>query len=508
VAADLTKPKRIAVLARSETRYFMLDVCRELKRRSGALLYLYCVGPQEMNFYWNHNDGGLFAEIIDSDILLPSARRAGLPLSTDEIIARAAQYEKATDTTINMVAVGNRHLGRGYALGGYHHPRSRTSEKADYLHMVYAYTETLGFWERELSGKKIDLVVNGNKETAMICRVLKIPFRSMGTSRYRNYQNWTWNEYFETPEFMQAYDNGEGAGDGKLKRPYLGHTAHREIYLKQMGFAHLVRNLALTVARHAWWKLRGYKKGKNYYLSSELAYFIRTWMQWRDLTKRARVRLADLKGRRFVYYPLHIEPEAALQGISPEYFYQLSLIAAVSRDLPAGVLLAVKEFYSATGRRPSDFYGQICEFKNVVMLETFEIGMECAQQADAVVTICGTAGLEACAAGKPVIAFGRRNLYNFLPNVRVVHDEAELKHYLREALENPPDQAHTREQAARLLQAIAARSFDMGNYHYSRIKEFTPQAVAAACDALLRGLAAEQAGLRLHKIAPQREAAQ
>jgi Capsule polysaccharide biosynthesis protein len=505
---DLVMPKRIAVQARSETRFFMLDVCREMKRRTGATLYLYCVGPQELDFYRKHNEDDLFVDIIDCDILLTSANRQNLPLSEDEIITRAKILESETGTTINMIAVGNRHLGRGYALGGYYHPRSRTSESADYLHLVFAYTETLAFWKRELSEKKIDLMVNGGKEAAMICRVLGIPFRSMGTSRYRNYQNWTWNEYFETPEFKQAFDAGEGVGDGKLERPYLGHTAHRELYLKEMGIANLLHKLGLTVARHAWWKLRRYKKGKNYYLSSELAYFIRTWQQWRDLSRRAQVRLANLKGKRFVYYPLHVEPETGFQGISPEYFYQLSLIAAVSRDLPAGVILAVKEFYSATGRRPRDFYGQICEFKNVVMLETFEIGMECAQQADAVVTICGTAGLEASVAGKPVISFGHRNIYNILPNVTVVRDEMELKDHLRRALEAPPDRALVRDQATRLLRAIAARSFDMQNYHYSKISEFAPESVNAACDALLRGLALEQAGLNLDRPEPQCEAAQ
>lgn len=501
-------PRRIAVQARSETRFFMLEVCRELKRRTGAQLYLYCIGPQELAFYRNHNADDLFDGITDADVLLASAKREDLPLTEDEIIARARAFESETGTTINTIAVGNRHLGRGYALGGYYHPRSRASEHVDYLHLVYAYTETLAFWKRELSEKKIDLMINGGKEAAMVCRLLGIPFRSMGTSRYRNYQNWTWNEYFETPEFKQAYDAGEGAGDGKLERPYLGHTAHRELYLKEMGFVSLLRKLGMTVARHAWWKLRGYKKGKNYYLSSELAYFIRTWLQWRDLSRRARVRLADLKGKRFVYYPLHVEPETGFQGISPEYFYQLSLIAAVSRDLPAGALLAVKEFYSATGRRPRDFYGQICEFKNVVMLETFEVGMECAQQADAVVTICGTAGLEASVAGKPVIAFGQRNIYNLLPNVTVVQDERMLKDHLRRALDHPPDPVFVREQAARLLRAIAARSFDMQNYHYSKIREYTPEAVEAACDALLRGLALQQAGLQLDGLEPQREAAQ
>lgn len=486
----------------------MLDVCRELRRRTKAAIYLYCSGPQEAVFYGEHNADGVFADVIDADILLPSARRDKLPLTEAEIVARAAAYERNLGTTINKMAVASRHLGRGYALGGYHHPRSRVSENVDYLHMLFAYGETLDFWKRELGGKKIELVINGGKEVAMISRMLGIPYRSMGTSRYRNYEHWTWNEHFETPEFKQAFDAGEAAGDGTMVRSYVGHTTHRDLYLKKMSVFYLFKDIAHTLARHAWWRLRGYKKGRHYYLSSELAYFIRTWMQWRDLRRRASVRLAELKGKRFVYYPLHIEPETALQGISPEYFYQLSLIAAVSRDLSAGTILAVKEFYSATGRRPRDFYGQICEFKNVVMLETFENGMECAQTANAVVTICGSAGIEASVAGKPVIAFGRRNIYNFLPNVTVVDDESDLKDHLRDALDNPPDPVVTSENARRFLKAIAARSFDMGKYHYSRIKDFTQDSVNAACDMLLRSIALEKAGLRLEGASQRRKALQ
>ena len=169
------------------------------------------------------------------------------------------------------------------------------------------------------------------------------------------------------------------------------------------------------------------KKAKGYYLGENLRYFARMYRDWRRLGRLATTRLADLDKTPFVFYPLHLEPEMALQGLSPEYFYQLSLIAAVSRDLPAGVLLAVKEAFGAVGRRPADFYGQIAEFKNVVMLHPLELGVDCVRRAAAVVTICGTAGFEAAVMGRPVVAFGRHNVYNFLPHVTPVTDEARLQ---------------------------------------------------------------------------------
>ena len=59
-----------------------------------------------------------------------------------------------------------------------------------------------------------------------------------------------------------------------------------------------------------------------------------------------------------------------------------------TRALPAGVKLAVKEHVTAVGRRPDDFYGQIAEFKNVVMLDPFELGLACTKAAAVTVTIC------------------------------------------------------------------------------------------------------------------------
>ena len=101
------------------------------------------------------------------------------------------------------------------------------------------------------------------------------------------------------------------------------------------------------------------RKARGYYTGEELRYFIRRWRDRRALTGTRLAKLSDMKGTRFVFYPLHTEPETALLQLSPEYFYQLSAIAALSRDLPAGVMLAVKETYEAIGRRPADFYGQI-----------------------------------------------------------------------------------------------------------------------------------------------------
>ncbi|MGB0630046.1 MAG: hypothetical protein ACPGRZ_05070, partial [Alphaproteobacteria bacterium] len=178
----------------------------------------------------------------------------------------------------------------------------------------------------------------------------------------------------------------------------------------------------------------------------------------------------------------------ALHGLSPEYFYQQALIAAVSRDLPAGVMLAVKETSGGIGRRPDHFYRQIDDLKNVVILDPWESGLECAQQSDVVVTICGTAGLEALSGGTPVIAFGRHNIYGPHPAVQIMTDETLLREQLDRALNGYYDPAEIKQEAGKLLGAIVDCSFDMGTFDYLDFASVESTQVQGALASLAKSL--------------------
>jgi hypothetical protein len=479
--------RNIAFGARAESRLFLLALAGEMRRRHDSRIHLYCSGPQQLDYYRKLDRDGVFASINDGRELLK--RAFDRDLDEDEVLARARAYEARTGLTINRMAVSHRHFGRGYALGGYYHPRSRHSEQVDYLHMVHAYCATLAYWEQEFAEKGITLCINGPREAAWMARALGIPYRAIAGSRLKNYHYWAWNELYETPSFERTWRTGAPAApDVTMDAPYHAHLANRVRYLRRFATGTMLWNCWLTVARQAYWRVRGYEKAKGYYATEVVRFHYHVWRDYRRLRRLGLRRLADLDGRRFVYFPLHLEPETALHGISPEYFYQHALIAAVSRDLPAGCYLAVKEAYGAIGRRPADFYRQIADLKNVVLLDVWERGFDCAQKADAVVTICGTAGLEALVAGRPVIAFGRHNMYNFLPSVRVVSDETQLAGYLRAAFDGELDREAIRSDAQRLLQAVVGNSFDMGEYDYIKLDRFAQSAVEAAHDKLLESL--------------------
>jgi hypothetical protein len=487
---------RIAVSAGSESRFFMLELLRLLKERQGSEIHLYCSGPQEMAFYEAQNGGGVLASINDADVLMTSALHSGLDEAGE--VVKATAFEAQIGATYNELAVANRHLGRGYSLGGFYHPRSRVSEQTTYLQLLHAYNKTLDFWRREFTQKGVTLLLNGSKEPTCMARALGVPSRALAGARHKNYHYWGWNEYYENPSIEEVYYSDAPLQAESLNAPYHAHLVNRARFITQSGLISTLRKLLMTTIRHLYWYARGYKKAKGYYLRENLRCIARQWRDCRRIQKLARVRLADLKGKPFVFYPLHLEPEAALQVLSPEYFYQLSSIAAISRDLPAGTLLAVKEAFGAIGRRPENFYQQIADFKNVVWLDTFELGLDVVREARAVVTINGTAGFEAAVMGKPVIAFGRHNTYNFLPHVKVVSEESRLKGYLREALQGGFDDRAAQASGARFLQAVVASSFDMRGYDYVNLKQFDSQAVEDAYQALLRSLQKQGHGTGAH----------
>lgn len=479
----MNKIENIAICARSEIRFFVLDVAKEIKARKSTRLHFYCSGAQEFEFYTKLNSKDqIFDSITDSRTILSRAFDEGL--NWDDVMERAERLEALTGITINRMIVPDRHFGRGYVLGGYNHPRSRYSEEVDYLHAVHAYCAALEFWEEQIRDRNISLVLNGSREAYHMARSLGIHYRVLCGSRYKNLHYWAWNPYFESPLFEARYHETSESPEISLTTPYHSHLALRKNYDRRFRFGYFIKSAGMLIARQVYWRVRGYEKAKGYYLSENLRFLFRVWREYRRLRALPLKTLKDLEGNRFVYFPLHIEPETALHGLSPEYFYQHALIAAVARDLPAGVTLAVKEHYGVIGRRTDEFYRQILDLKNVVMLDPWEVGIQCAQNADVVVTICGTAGLEAIAGGTPVIAFGHHNLYNFLPSVKVVSDERRLKGYLADALSGKMDKVEIQDQAKRLIASIAAYSFDMEDYDYINLEKFTANAVTAAVDSL------------------------
>jgi len=486
----IARGSTIMIEAHSQYRGLFMGVARRLKAEFDAVIHLYCSNAQEVTYYQRLNQDNLFANIVDANILYPALRETAPPF--EQVVDQSRAYEAKLGMTINELAVSDRHLGRGFALGGFGHPRSRMSEETDYRAMLHGFNSVIAFWEREIDGKAPALLINPSKIAAVLARRRGVSIRVVATSRYKNYFYWAADEFFQNPAVHERYGAITKAELAEIALPYEDHLKWRAHFRSLMTFPAMLKDVMYLIARRAYWHLRGYEKAKGYYLSEEIRH---AWRLWRDARDQVRsgVPLASLVGKPFVYFPLHMEPEASLQLLSPECFAQLAVIAALARDLPAGVFLAVKETAAAIGRRPADFYAQIREFKNVIMLDPFEFGLEVVKKADVVATITGTGGFEGAVLGKPVITFGRRNLYNFLPHVYQVDDMATLKPALNKALAANFDRGLAHQNGSRFLAAVVAGSFDLTGFSSRQADVASEGAINAAFTALVEGLNAKTA---------------
>ena len=488
--------RSVGLDVRSEERFFNIAFAKAMKKRFGSTVNFYCATEEERVFYEKHNNGEFDTVDIGHSLLLKSQEPLADPAA---VVEQSRKLEARYSLRVNRLSVNSRHLGRGFSLGGFRHPRSRYSELSSYEQVLNAYNSQIEHWQHLIERDGLTLLLNGDTVADPVARANGIIFRTMAGSRHENLHNWAWNANFDNPEIRHRYEEmiEKGiAGDiaQEIDKPYYYHTISRDRFIQSFGLYTLCKYIALQIGRHIFWNLRGFQKAKGYYLSSENMYYIRQWYDWRWLNKTAQGSLAELENTDFVFFPLATEPETALQALSPEYFFQLESIALLSKELPAGYKIAVKETFFAVGRRPDTFYQQIKEFKNVVMLRPDELGVDCARLAKATVTINGTAGLEAATAGRPVIVFGRHNNFDCMKHVTVIKDPVELTAALDRALSENFDRTAAKKEGLRYLSANRDISFDMGEYDFVELETFNSEAVDAALIALERGVAAELTG--------------
>ena len=478
----------VALTDGMEARGYMLGICRTLKRRYGSKILVYVRSNDSRLYYEPFMREGDIDEIINANILHDSVLE---PVADEKAeYTKAVAHERALNCSYNSVRMTRRDFGLGFYLGGFNHPTSIIAVKSTYAQFVAAYNRVFDFWNKEYDTRGITLHLNGLKEEAVTARARGIPFRFFYAARVENNYFWAHSELIDYPGVARAYHELKTSQFDpiELATQYYADVGQRRRIIEAHPLLRFISRLVSTTLGYMYrWKHRD-QFGPGYYYSSMVKYLLRNYVDMKKMRPPRTSPLADIKGRRIVYFPLHTEPEMSLHWMSPEYFDQLWAIASLARDLPADCVLAVKETVYGVGRRPRDYYDQILRLRNTAIVDMFELGLDVVKAADVVVTISGTAGLEAAFLGKPVILFGRHNFYNCVPHVRLVTREEDLKAALDWALSPSFDHEKARRDGARLRAATLKASFDVGKYSNMTPNAFNDVDVQRATDALVADL--------------------
>lgn len=143
----------------------------------------------------------------------------------------------------------------------------------------------------------------------------------------------------------------------------------------------------------------------------------------------------DLPGFKYVFFPLHTEPEVSLLVYGRPYVNQIEIIRMLAMSLPVDMVLVVKEHPWMVGKRPLGVYRKMLNIPRVYIADPQLDARTLILGASLVSVVTGSVALEAAMLGKPVITFGDCP-YNLLPEsmVRRCDDPRRIQVIVREAL--------------------------------------------------------------------------
>ena len=137
---------------------------------------------------------------------------------------------------------------------------------------------------------------------------------------------------------------------------------------------------------------------------------------------------------------MHYEPERLLFVQAPLYTNQIEVIKEISKSLPIDYKLYVKEHpgMKVQNWRDVSYYKQIMNIPNVRLIHTSADSTEIIKKCSLVITIAGSASLEATFHNKPSIVFAPVG-YSSLPSVHLLKNYEELSQAIQESLQKKVD---------------------------------------------------------------------
>ena len=129
------------------------------------------------------------------------------------------------------------------------------------------------------------------------------------------------------------------------------------------------------------------------------------------IIKRSRESFIDknfsrtITNNKFIYFPLHVDPERTISIDAPYQTNQLEVIMNIVKSMPIDYILYVKEHHNQRYRnwRELSFYKSLIDLPNVKLIHHEVNPSEILQKASLIITITGTSGFEGLLYQKPAI---------------------------------------------------------------------------------------------------------
>jgi hypothetical protein len=407
-------------------RRFGCDVAREYVRRNedSATVHGLVTGP--LSAY--RMVSNLIPDLAGELWHLPELELQWLKTKPNRVRGLLRELEKELGTgVVGRLIVADRRLGKAYAFGGLSRPdrlarlcRGTNGDGAErYIAGLYAFLDA--FLQRLSPRVVFAYAVAGAPALLLgeLCNAREVPFAAQASARVEDryvIDNDPKTLLKNVSERYQDAIRGKAEVTGEATvwaERYLrnfrqtpmqpAYARANKAKLRPKAMMRLLGNAIMATLAFSFPLLT---KNRERDVDSLLRPWFAVYVLARQIWSVATVRTDELPSTAFVYFPLHIEPEASTSVRAPQHTNQLAVIEALSKSLPANMQLVVKDHAGMIGRRPKGYYRKIRGLPRVRLIRHSRSSFHLIRRSAVTAVITGTAAWEALLLGRRALVLG------------------------------------------------------------------------------------------------------
>ncbi len=274
-----------------------------------------------------------------------------------------------------------------------------------------------------------------------VAESLNIPILFINLSRFPDRLDFSRGITMIPINFIETYDKvtRDGLSDKELIKAKEIVSNFRDVKPKATGFDKLTGIPKFAGIKKTFIKIKNMgqlRKEWNYKTFFTMSSFARNYRHNFLKLTNSKLFHDPVENEKFFYFPLQYQPEISTELMAPYYVNQKIIIDFISKSLPVGYYLYVKEHPASLGTRGAKFYKDVAKFPRIKIIKTEVKSMDLTENSAGVITINSTAGFEAYVLKKPIIVFSDIFYSLAKKNVYPVKDIYKLPYIMKEIVEN------------------------------------------------------------------------
>lgn len=387
-----------------------VDVANKLtKINSNSRILAICIGGTRVFDYVSKNiDQKNLIDVVDLDFFIEEYIRSGIKIDYEYL---KTFEKKFGDDFIGKLIVSDRKIGQSFVSGGKVRPGiikdlSKNSPNQVPILYISALLKKYNFYFDKYKFKTVFIYAVAASPALIayyFSNYYKSSFRTLKHTRIDSYFHLDNNPYGALNEIKKKFNSDNQISDdakkkAKLfledyrKKPILPEYSAFNRKKKNLIFKKLIDYIIYSIVFFL-----NYFIPKNYRINLSVERLRHRGFNFHVALSRyfsKNIFFEDLPQNKFVYYPLHVDPEASTMVLSPYHTNQIAIIENLAKSLPSDLVLVVKEHIPMIGLRPKGFYKKIKSFPRVFLVDPNIDQFNLIKKSELIVSITGTSPFE------------------------------------------------------------------------------------------------------------------